>query len=755
MKSEPANESPSHSSIPAVALVGNPNTGKSSIFNALCGMNTRIGNFPGVTVEKKIGKLVDSSGEISVIDLPGTYSLSARSIDEQVSVEVLLGVQADIPKLAGVIVIVDATNLDRNLYLFSQIRDMQLPMLLVLNMWDRVEQQGMEIDLEAVRRQIDVPIVTTSASKRIGIDELKLAVRRLVESPRPEKLELFPAAFLEQTEKIRNELEKTGRSQVPDYIVRRALLDVGGTFEKEFVSRYGVAFQDVLQQARDQLAEKNCKVPAIETRVRYAWIRKQLNGLVQRNEKDGLSFSDRLDRVLTHRFFGLLIFTVLMLLIFQAIYSWYEPMKVAIEFVLNGAVSSIEGMMPPGALRSLLVDGIFAGLGAVLVFLPQIMLLFGFIAIMEDCGYMARAAFVMDKIMTKVGLSGKSFLPLMSSFACAVPGIMATRVIENWRDRMVTILIAPLMSCSARLPVYFLLVSAFVPNKSYLGGWLGLQTIVLFGMHILGAVVAIPIAAILKKWFFPGEIAPFVMELPTYKWPSLRVILHRVWERAWAFLQSAGTLILCTTIVIWAAGYFPGDHTRLNDLTRQNETIQQKIEQSELQASETSNAANDELRSRSAMLVAELNTERSRLIESSFLGRAGKWIEPIVRPLGWDWRIGVGVIASFPAREVVVATLGTIYSLGAEAADSDDGDSPLTGALVAAKWPDGRPVYTLPVALSIMVFFALCAQCGATLMVIRRETNSWRWPIFTFVYMTTLAYIGAFIVSQAATRLGW
>jgi ferrous iron transport protein B len=755
MKSDQADDALATSSIPAIALVGNPNTGKSSIFNALCGMNTRIGNFPGVTVEKKIGKLIDSSGEISIIDLPGTYSLSARSIDEQVSVEVLLGVQADVPKLAGVVVIVDATNLERNLYLFSQIRDMQLPMILVLNMWDRVEQQGMEIDLEAVRKQIDVPIVTTSANKRLGIDELKVAVRRLVESPRPEKLELFPPDFLEQSQIIRTALEQSGKAHVPDYIIRRALLDLGGSFEKEFVSHYGASFQNVLHDARQKLAEQNCKVPAIETRVRYAWIRKQLNGLVQRNEKNGLSFSDRLDRVLTHRVFGLVIFTVLMLLIFQAIYSWYEPMKVAIEFALNAAVSSVEGLMPPGALRSLLVDGVFAGLGAVLVFLPQIMLLFGFIAIMEDCGYMARAAFVMDKIMTKVGLSGKSFLPLMSSFACAVPGIMATRVIENWRDRMVTILIAPLMSCSARLPVYFLLVSAFVPNKSFLGGWLGLQTMVLFGMHMLGAIVAIPVAAILKKWFFPGEIAPFVMELPTYKWPSLRVILHRVWERAWAFLQSAGTLILCTTILIWAAGYFPSDHSHLNDLTRQNEAIQKQSDQMATPSLEGATASVDELRSRSTTLVTQLNTERSRLIESSFLGRAGKWIEPTVRPLGWDWRIGVGVIASFPAREVVVATLGTIYSLGAEAAESNDGESPLTGALVAAKWPDGRPVYTLPVALSIMVFFALCAQCGATLMVIRRETNSWRWPIFTFVYMTTLAYIGAFVVSQATTGLGW
>jgi ferrous iron transport protein B len=347
---------------------------------------------------------------------------------------------------------------------------------------------------------------------------------------------------------------------------------------------------------------------------------------------------------------------------------------------------------------------------------------------------MARAAFVMDKLMTKLGLSGKSFLPLMSSFACAVPGIMATRVIENTRDRMITILVAPLMSCSARLPVYILLIYTFVPDTTWLGGWIGLRGVVLFAMHVLGLAVAVPVAWLLKRFFFPGEASAFVMELPSYKLPSPKVVFYRVWERGQAFLARAGTLIFCTAMLVWAAGYFPGDHTAVHQLAR-------TIEQRESQVSEDFQEELDAMR-------AEERRLNGKLIKGSILGRAGLAIEPVVKPLGWDWRIGVGVIASFPAREVIIATLGTIYSLGG---DVDEQDGSLKEALASSRWEDGRPVYTLPVALSIMVFFALCAQCAATLMVIGRETNSWRWPIFTFVYMTTLAYVGSFITYNLAT----
>jgi ferrous iron transport protein B len=392
----------------------------------------------------------------------------------------------------------------------------------------------------------------------------------------------------------------------------------------------------------------------------------------------------------------------------------------------------VESSMAAGPLRSLLADGVVAGVGGVLVFLPQIALLFLFIAILEDCGYMARAAYFMDRLMSPLGLSGRAFLPLMSSFACAVPGIMATRVIDSRRERMVTILIAPLMSCSARLPVYILLITAFIPEVNYLEGWVSLQGLVLFGMSSLGALVAIPVAWLLRRTYFQGEASAFVMELPEYKFPSPRLVLHRVYDRSMAFVTRAGTLIFATTILVWAAGYFPGDRSRL-------EQIDAEMALQESQPGTEASAV------QLVRLQVERNAENAALIRGSVLGRAGHVLEPVVRPLGWDWRIGVGVIASFPAREVIIATLGTIYSLGADVDEESEG---LKSALHNATWPDGRPVYNIPVALSLMVFFALCAQCASTLMIIRRETNSWRWPVFCFGYMTGLAYLGAFVTYQ-------
>ena len=392
--------------------------------------------------------------------------------------------------------------------------------------------------------------------------------------------------------------------------------------------------------------------------------------------------------------------------------------------------------MAPGPLRSLLTEGVISGVGSVIVFLPQICLLFLFIGLLEDCGYMARAAFMMDRLMGLLGLSGRSFLPLMSSFACAVPGIMATRVIDDRRDRFVTILIAPLMSCSARLPVYILMIGTFIPETQYLGGWISLQAIVLFAMSTLGLVVAVPVAMVLRRTLFRGEPSPFLLELPDYRVPSLRVVVERVWESGKSFVMRAGTLIFATSVLVWVAGSIPGDQSERYNLTAKIESL----EASDLEA----NSA--ELQG----LSRRLNLVNGELLRGSALGRIGQAIEPVFTPLGWDWRIGVGVLASFPAREVIIATLGTIYSLGGDVSEEDEG---LRGTLKAATWPDGSQVFSIPVALSIMVFFALCAQCVSTLMVIRRETNSWRWPVFSFVYMTVLAWVGAFLTYQIGIRM--
>ena len=482
-----------------------------------------------------------------------------------------------------------------------------------------------------------------------------------------------------------------------------------------------------------------------ETKARYGWIRQLIDGAVTRKETRTASSSDRIDQWLTHRWVGMLIFALIMFVVFQSIWwvaKW--PMD-GIQWIQGLASGGIEAFLPPGALRSLLVDGVIAGVGGVVLFVPQIAILFFFIAVLEDCGYMARAAFVMDKLMTSVGLSGKSFLPLMSSFACAVPGIMATRTIESRKDRMVTLLIAPLMSCSARIPVYVLMVSAFVPAIKYAGGWISLQGIVLMGMQSIGAIVAIPVAWLLKRFLFPGEPATFLMELHSYKWPSMVVIYQRVWERVVSFVARAGSLIFCTTILIWAACYFPGDHRLLDESVATLEQLQKTQAIAPVSLEQTQIEENQIREKQMEEKLGEVNRLRSELIETSFLGMAGHRIEPIVRPLGWDWKIGVAVIASFPAREVIIATLGTIYSLGT---GEDEKSQSLQDQMQQARRPDGRPVFSLATAMSIMVFFALCAQCSATLMTIRRETNSWRWPIFSFVYMTTLAYIGAWLTYQ-------
>jgi ferrous iron transport protein B len=406
----------------------------------------------------------------------------------------------------------------------------------------------------------------------------------------------------------------------------------------------------------------------------------------------------------------------------------------------------LEARMAEGALRSLLVDGVIAGVGGVIVFLPQILILFFFMAILEDCGYMARAAYLMDKLMVRVGLSGKSFIPLLSSFACAIPGVMATRVIENRRDRLTTILVAPLMSCSARLPVYTILIAAFIPADAYLGGAVSLQGLTLFAMYLLGVITAIAVAWLLKKTLLKGPTPPFVMELPSYKMPSPSTVVYRMLDRGWAFVQRAGTLILMVSIVVWAALYYPHDQQAAEaDLVEQRSVLTAQLAAVNLTSEQAANLRHQ---------LSQLDTPEAldgAYQRQSYLGKAGRFIEPVVKPLGWDWRIGSAALASFPAREVVVATLGIIYNLGGEV---DESSPTLHEALQSATWEGtSQPVFNVPVALSIMVFFALCAQCASTLVIIKRETNSWGWPLFTFVYMTALAYVGALLTYQIGIRL--
>jgi ferrous iron transport protein B len=740
---------------PAVALLGNPNTGKTTLFNALAGMRQRVGNYPGVTVETKKGAFTCQGKKFELIDLPGTYSLAARSPDEMVAVDVILGRQEGESRPAVVVSIVDASNLERNLYLTTQVLELGVPVVIALNMIDVAQSHGIEIDAEQLAEKLGIPVVPIQANKGRGLEQLRQAIAQAVEGPAPANLPAFPEVF----EREVNALEEAVGHDVSLFLLRRALLDVGGYSEKHLAellrnekshrtngitgaltrpARPGseINVPTLIQNARQRLAEAGCVVPAVEARTRYAWIRQVTAGCIHRSAKRPVTWTDRLDRILTHKVWGTVIFLGLMFVVFQSIFTWATPLMDLIKSGKDVLRSMLRDGLPAGPLTSLLTDGVLEGVGSVLVFLPQIAILFGFVAILEDCGYMARAAFLMDKLMSRCGLSGKSFIPMLSSVACAVPGIMATRVIENRRDRLTTILVAPLMSCSARLPVYTLLIAAFL-TEGY-AWWVPGMT--LFAMYMIGLVVAPLVALLLKRTLLRGETPVFVMEMPVYKIPSLRTVLHRITDSSWAFVRRAGTLILASMIVVWALLYFPSA-----DSSGQSYDLRIAERRVELKT------ADEEAREAGQQEINDLDGEWKR---QSWLGRAGHGIEPAVKPLGWDWRIGMAAVASFPAREVVVGTLGIIYNLGE--AEPDEMRQSLGGKLQEAKWDNdsGRRVFTVPVALSLMVFFALCCQCASTLVVIRRETNSWRWPLFTFVYMTVLAYVGALVVYQVGSWFG-
>jgi ferrous iron transport protein B len=645
-----------------VALLGNPNTGKSTLFSALAGIPTRIGNYPGVTVEEKVGRFTHRGTTIDLIDLPGIYSFTPQSPDEQVAIDVLRGRMVDMPTPDCIVVAVDATNLERNLYLASQSLELGLPTVIALTLSDVAVAKGITIDDSLLAGRLGCPVVRVVAPSGEGIASLGERIVAAGQTPPPPP---------------------------PDLSQHLAAID----------------------GARPPAAR--------EAIARYAWIDRVVEGVVRRSAPARRPLDERIDGWLTHRLWGTLVFIAVMLALFTSIFQLAAPLMDLISAGMDGVSAWAESQLPEGAIRSLIVDGVLAGVGGVVVFVPQIALLFLFIAILEGCGYLSRAAFLMDRLLVWAGLSGKSFIPLLSSFACAIPGIMAARTIENRRDRLLTILVAPLMSCSARLPVYLLLCGAFIPNVAVGVSWLRLPAVVLVCMYAVGVIVAALVASVLSRTVFRGPPQPFVMELPGWRWPQPVVVAERVREAAWSFLKNAGTLILAMSVVIWALGSYPKPVMPAGaDLTE-----------------------------------AE---EQGEALRQSFLGQAGRLIEPVVKPLGWDWRLGCAAVASFPAREVVLGTLGVIYNLGDVDPGAEEGATALVRRLKAATW-DGtdRKVFTVPVALSLMVFFALCAQCASTLVIIGKETRSWFWPIITFSYMTALAWLAAFATYQLGTALGW
>ena len=718
----------------SVAVIGNPNTGKTTLFNALTGLQQHVGNYPGVTVERKAGifRLQDGS-RVELLDLPGTYSLAARSPDEMIAVDVLLGQQQGARPLDAILAVADASNPERNFYLISQLLELDLPVVIALNMMDVAEGKGIQIDAINLADALGTPVVPICANKGKGLPQLLSVLQSKLKSKEKPgcRLPEFPGEMLAEIHELASEL----RAQAPllgRKINRleafRALVDHSGHAEARLSKVLGDNFKKGLEERRRRAS----KIPlqAEEVRVRYAWVKQIMSGALRRPAQPLPTHSDAIDKWLTHWFSGTIIFVLLMMGMFQSIFSWATPLMDLIKDAFKNLGQFVGAHMNEGALRSLLCDGVIAGVGAVLTFLPQICFLFLFIAIMEDCGYMSRAAFLMDRLLSRVGLSGKSFIPMLSSFACAVPGIMATRTIENPRDRLTTILISPLMSCSARLPVYFIMITTFIPNTEYAGGWLTLRGLTLFAMYAVGILAAIPVAWLLKKTLLKGETPPFLIELPSYKVPDWRTVLLRVYDRGKAFTVRAGTIILAVSIVVWALAYYPRPSAEMTAMYAAKRAAAQT--KPEIEALD--------------------NEELGAGGRQSYFGRMGHFVEPAFKPLGWDWRISMAAIASFPAREVIVATLGTIFNQGTDA--SEDSES-LHDALKDARWDNDpkRKLFDIPVALSIMVFFALCSQCAATLATIKRETNTWRWPLFSFTYMTALAYIGAMITYQVGTYL--
>lgn len=720
------------------ALVGNPNVGKTALFNVLTGLAHTTGNYPGTTVAKKHGKLLLPGGEqVEIIDLPGTYSLAARSPDEMIVADVLLGQQQGEVRPEGLVVVLDAANLERNLYFFSQLAELKLPMVVAINMMDIARRRGIEIDFTTLNETLRVPVVPIVARSKEGVAALIAEIARMARgeiAPAPEYC-AFPkeqqAAVSALVTLLNAKSERIGHPIQPIEALR-ILVDDEGYAQTRLEKRLGASEMPDLNALRAQAQVNGTPLPMQEARVRYGWVKPIIDAAVRRPAVRGKSRSERIDDVLTHPVWGGLLFVALMLIIFQAIYAWAAPLMDFIDSSISAFGDAVGGFLPEGMLQSLLVDGVIAGVGSVLVFLPQILILSLLIALLEDCGYMARAAFLMDRLLSWCGLSGQSFIPMLSSFACAIPGIMATRTIPNRKDRFTTILVAPLMSCSARLPVYTIMIAAFIPAHSVLGGLIGLQGLTLFAMYALGAMVAVPVAWLLKRTVFKGHKPPFILEMPSYKVPLARTVLLKVARDGKDFLTRAGTLIFAVTVIVWALAYFP----RAEKIAAEYDAKRAELAALALPEDEAT------------FQLEKLELEASgAFLRDSYLGRAGHFVEPVFSPMGWDWRIATAVLASFPAREIVIANLGTLFNLGS---DQDELSPGLRETLRDAKLPDGRNLFNVPVALSIMVFFALCSQCGATLITIRRETGQWRWPLLAFGYMTTLAYIAAALIYQAS-----
>ena len=773
----------------------------------MTGLHQKVGNYPGVTVERVSGQMdigYYPDARFTLVDIPGTYSLAAFSPDEYIAARALFGriKKEATPDL--IICAIDATNLERGLYLLFQVLEIGRPVVVALNMIDIAERRGLRIDTGKLSQQLGgVAVIPVVASRGKGIDKLKQAVGQTVKSGKEPRRNWYDPM---SDEIIASVVEATGDGSRSKAEYLRILFDAGGPAEQSFLAAEGAGRGNTLKEGRKRVVESFGSLSAGETTPLARKAAEIFNEVVATDKLVRHSKSDRIDRVLLHPVVGPILLFTIMTLIFQSIFSWAQPVLKLVDNLFGALGMHVGGMMVDGPLRSLLIDGVIGGVGSVLVFLPQIVILFLFISILEDSGYMPRAAFLVDRIFGWCGLSGKSFIPMLSSFACAIPGVMATRTIEDKKLRLITILVAPLMSCSARLPVYAIMIAAFIPHTSYFGLF-NAQGLVLTCLYLLGIVVAVIVSFILNRLILKTSRGSFMMEMPSYKVPTPRSVLIRVFNRARSFVVRAGTVILAITVIVWALSYYPRSTEIAQEYSLQQVILEQNYD-SQLSAINSNlvttlsdnemisppNAEQLELRladvtspeeadrtgselasaypqagdytellvqrrklefSFHASLLALANDQAGANIRNSYFGRIGHEVEPLFVPLGWDWRITLAALASFPAREVIIATMGTIFNLGGEV---DDESSSLISRMRLAKWDhgpkEGQPLFTPAVALSIMVFFALCCQCGATLVTIKQETNALLYPLVTFTYMTVLAYVGALVVYQVFSRVG-
>ena len=694
-----------------IALVGNPNSGKSSLFNALTGLNQKVGNFPGVTVDKKTGQSeLDATFTSTIIDLPGTYSLYPRRADEWVSYKVLMGADGD-TKPDVILLVADASNLKRNLLFCTQIIDLKYPVVIALTMMDLAAKKGIEVDIEGLERELGVPVITVNPRKNKGIAQIKKALALTAKQQYlPPQWDFIPNAQLASN--AVNQLQEI-LPQLSDYAAIHYLIHYEHfpISEKELQS---------IKQIEENNSFNPTKTQAEEIVQRYARIRQIMQQHVI--EPDPLQkklFTERLDNLLLHRIWGYTILIVVLFLLFQSVF-WLArfPMN-AIDWSFAQLTTWLSSVLPEAWWSNLLLNGFLAGLSGILVFVPQIMILFGLITMLEDSGYMARISFLSDKLMRKVGLNGKSVMPMISGFACAVPAIMSARNIENKKERLLTILVTPLMSCSARLPVYTILIALVVPD-TYFFGILSVQGLVMMALYLLGIVMALIVSYVLKKIVQLKEKSFFILELPVYRTPRWKNVGITMIEKAKIFVRDAGRVIIIISLLLWfLSSYGPSERRRLLD---------EKYTVAKQQASTPET------------LIAVTKQYNAEKLQNSYAGLLGKKIEPVIRPLGFDWKIGIALITSFAAREVFVGTMATLYSV--EKKDN----ATLKQKMESAVRADGTKVYTLPAALSLMVFYVLAMQCMSTLAVVKRETRSWKWPFIQFVYMTALAYVCSFVV---------